>query len=125
MENKKVVFISFPYSRDPKKGEELSLLGGLYVRREGKTPFSPVFNFQNFFDNGNEYDAVLEDCKVILSRCDEALFIEDAEELSKGQMIELAAAQGMRKKVLIVESATLKDLIRFTVTKKGKEVMSV
>ena len=120
MANKKVVFISVPYSRDTKRGEQLSLLGGRYVRTVGKTPFSPVFNFQNFYDNGNEYDAVIEDCNVMLARCDEALFINDGG-LSNGQRIELAVAQELRKEILITESIVLLDLVRFAVM--DKEVM--
>ena len=122
MANKKVVFISVPYSADPKRGEQLSLLGGRYVRSQGKTPFSPVFNFQNFYDNGNEYDAVLDDCEVMLSRCDEALFI-DGGGLSNGQKIELVTAQKLRKEITITETRTLLDLVRCAVM--DKEVMKV
>ena len=123
MANKKVVFISVPYSADPKRGEQLSLLGGRYVRSQGKTPFSPVFNFQNFYDNGNEYDAVIEDCEVMLSRCDETLFIAADGGLSNGQRIELVTAQKLRKEITITETCTLIDLVRCAVM--DKEVMKV
>ncbi len=89
---KKVVFISVPYSADTERGVELSKLGGKYVRQVGKVPFSPVLNFRYFYDNGNEYEAVLQDCLTVLKRCDEALFIETESGLSKGQSMEYAAA---------------------------------
>jgi hypothetical protein len=92
MENKKsVVFISVPYSKNPSRGEELSYYAGLFVRSLDKIPFSPVFNFENYYDNGSEYDAVLRDCVEMLKRCDEALFIGD-NSLSNGQKVELEAA---------------------------------
>ncbi|MHB1681019.1 MAG: hypothetical protein ACYCTB_11035, partial [bacterium] len=74
---KSIVFISVPYSQNPERGEELSLLAGMFVRHIGKTPFSPVFNFQKFYDNGNEYNAVIEDCLVLLGKCDEVLCVEE------------------------------------------------
>jgi hypothetical protein len=91
---KKVVFISVPYSCDPDRGVELSKLGGEYVRISGKIPFSPVLNFRHFYDNGNEYETVLADCIEMIKRCDEALFIETEDGLSKGQNVEYAAAVG-------------------------------
>lgn len=91
---KEIIFISVPYSQNPERGIELSKLGGKYVRMQGKIPFSPVLNFRHFYDNGNEYDTVLEDCKAILARCDEALFIKTEAGFSKGQNIEYAAVSG-------------------------------
>ena len=92
MENKRsVVFISVPYSKNTYRGEELSYYAGLFVRSLDKIPFSPVFNFENYYDNGSEYDAVLKDCVEMLKRCDEALFIGE-EVLSNGQKMELEAA---------------------------------
>ncbi|MCL4427482.1 MAG: hypothetical protein M1276_00595 [Deltaproteobacteria bacterium] len=106
----KVVFISVPYSKDPCRGEELSYLCGLYVRKQGKIPFSPVFNFQNFFDNGNEYETVLEHCKVMLSKSDEVLLIEDGI-VSNGQLVEEAEAIRLNKPVVKIESQVLENIV--------------
>ena len=68
--------------------------------------------------NINEYDAVIEDCEVMLSRCDEALFIAAAGGLSNGQRIELVTAQKLRKEITITETRTLLDLVRCAVVDK-------
>lgn len=110
MENKKsVVFISVPYSKNPSRGEELSYYAGLFVRSLDKIPFSPVFNFENYYDDGNEYEAVIKDCVEMLKRCDEALFIGD-DSLSNGQKIELEAASKAGLKFYYINSNDLFQL---------------
>lgn len=107
--SKTIVFISVPYSQNPKRGEELSLMAGMFIRHIGKTPFSPVFNFQRFADNGNEYDAVIEDCLVMLRRCDEVLCIEEEGCLSHGQNIEFTEALKLNKPIVKVTAKVLID----------------
>ncbi|MDA8273018.1 MAG: hypothetical protein M0Z72_04690 [Deltaproteobacteria bacterium] len=114
MANKKVVFISVPYLKDPERRERLSLLGVWYVRSQGKTVLR---------QRQHEYDAVVEDCKVMLARCDEALFIDGAGGLSNRQRIELVTAQKLRKEITITETRTLFDLVLHAVM--DKEVIKV
>ncbi len=114
MENKRsVIFISVPYSKNPSRGEELSYYAGLFVRSLDKIPFSPVFNFENYYDNGNEYDAVIKDCVEMLKRCDEVLFIGDAD-LSKGQKIELEATSKVGLKFYYINADDLFELFHIS-----------
>lgn len=99
---KRLCFVSAPYSDNPERGVELSILAGKFLKSRF-VPISPILLFKDLFDNGNEYDEVIAFCKIVIRKVEYVCFVKDIY-LSNGQRIELNYAKLLNKQIIFIDA---------------------
>lgn len=97
----KLIFISHGYSYNPAESYENAKRYAQVVARYNHIPISPVLLFSHVYDNGNQYELIIENCKRLIDVCDEVwIFNGD----SNGVMEEMEYACLQKKPIIIVDT---------------------
>lgn len=98
----KLIFISQPYSYNPKEAYEDAKIFARYVAAFDYIPISPVLMFHHTFSN-KDYQQIIYNCFTLIKLCDEIWIFNPKNILSHGVLSETAYAQTLQKIVKLIE----------------------
>lgn len=101
----KLIFISHGYSYNPSESYENAKKYAQFVARYNHIPISPVLLFHGVYNNGSQYELIIENCKRLIDKCDE-VWMFDRNGDSAGVREEMKYAYLQKKRIVIIDTRT-------------------